>query len=147
MRVTKPYRFLRYVMSGCGWLLVVYEWIQVSHQEPRKDALTLILVLVPSLFLIHAGATAWIAHSRRLAVRGKRGLVTRYTSPTFSQDHLGRQLLFDKSSIGSKEIIVSIDGEAKSYNPAAKMSLLSKEPDASLSREVKSYAPANQVWG
>lgn len=144
---TKSYRFLRYIIAGSGWLLFLYEWIRVSHQAPGRDELTLILVLLPSLFLIHVSATAWIAHSKRLAARGKRGLVTRYTSPVFSQDHLGRQLRLDKSSTVSKEIIVSIDGDAKSYTPAAETSLPSKEPDISMNSEVKSYAPANEVCG
>ena len=146
MRRTKSHTFLRYIIAGSGWLLIFYEWIRVSHQAPGSEELTLVLVLIPSLFLIHAGATAWIAHSRRLAARGKRGLVTRYTPPVFSQDHLGRQLLFDKSSIGSREIIVSIDGDAKSYTPAAETSISSKEPGTSIDKEVKSYAPANEVW-
>ena len=144
---SKSYTLLRYIIAGSGWLLIFYEWIRVSHQAPGRDELTLILVLIPSLFLIHAGAIAWIAHSRRLAARGKRGRVTRYTSPAFSQDHLGRQLLIDKSSIGSKEIIVSIDGDSKSYTPAAETSLPSKDPDTSMDREIKSYTPANEVWG
>ena len=144
---TKSYTFLRYIIAGSGWLIIFYEWIRVSRQAPGRDELTLILVLIPSLFLIHVGASSWIAHSRRLAARGKRGLVTRYTSPVFSHDHLGRQLLFDKGSIGSKEVIVSIDGNAKSYTPAPETSLPSKDPDTSIDREAKSYAPANEVWG
>jgi len=147
VRRTKSYTFFRYIIAASGWLIIFYEWIRVSHQAPGRDELTLILVLIPSLFLIHVGAAAWIAHSRRLAARGKRGLVTRYTSPAFSQDHLGRQLLFDKSSIASKEIIVSIDGGSKSYTPAADTLLPGKDPDASMDREVKSCAPANEVWG
>ena len=137
---------LRYLLAGCGWLLVFYEWIRVSHQAPGRDELTLVLVLVPSLFLIHACAAAWIAHCKRLAARGKRGLITRYTSPSFSHDQLGRQLLVAKNAIGSKEIIVSVNGDAKSYTPAAETLLLSKEPDTSMDSEVRSYAPANEVW-
>lgn len=144
---TKSHKLLRCVIAGCGWLLILFEWIHVSQQAPGKDELTLVLVLVPALFLIHAGATAWIAHSKRLAARGRRGLATRYTSPVFSQDHLGRQLFFDKSSIGSKEIIVSIDGDAKFYTSAAATSLTSEDPDISIDEEVKSYTPANEVWG
>jgi hypothetical protein len=146
VRTTKSYAFFRYIIAGSGWLIIFYEWVRVSHQAPGRDELTLILVLIPSLFLIHAGASVWIGHSRRLAARGKRGLVTRYTSPVFSHDHLGRQLLFDEGSIGSKEVIVSIDGNTKSYAPAAETLLLSKGADTSIDREAKSYAPANEVW-
>jgi hypothetical protein len=144
---TKSPSLLRYVFAGCGWLVVFYEWVHVSHQAPGRDELTLVLVLIPSLFLIHAGASAWIAHSKRLAVRGKRGLVTRYTSPVFTQDHLGRRLLMDERSIGSKEIVISIHGDAKFYTPAAETSLPSNELDTSLDREVKACTPVKEVWG
>lgn len=147
VRRTKSHRLLRYIIAGCGWLVVLFEWIHVSQQAPGRDELTLVVVLIPALLLIHAGATAWIAHSKRLAARGKRGLATRYTSPAFSQDHLGRDLFLDKSSIGSKEIIVSIDGDSKFYTPAAETTLTSEDPDISIDEEVKSYTPANEVWG
>lgn len=117
-KLRNSYRLLRYLLAGCGWLLVFYEWIHVTRQTPRRDELTLILVLIPSLLLIHAGVTAWIAHSKRLAARGKRGLATRYTSPAYSQDHLGRRLILDERSLRSKEIEISIDGEVKTYAPA-----------------------------
>ena len=144
---TKSSSLFRYVFAGIGWLVVLYEWVHVSHQAPGRDELTLVLVLIPSLFLIHAGASAWISHSKRLAIRGKRGLVTRYTSPVFTQDHLGRRLLMDERSIRSKEITISIHGDAKSYTPAAETSLPSNELDTSLDGEVKVYTPANEVWG
>lgn len=144
---SKVPRLVRYVFAGCGWLIVLYEWIHVSRQAPGKDELTLVLVLIPSLFLIHAGASAWIAHSKRLATRGKRGLATRYTSPVFSQDHLGRRLLMDEKSLGSREIVISIHGDAKSYAPAAETSFPSNELGTSMDEEVKAYTPANEVWG
>lgn len=147
MHQTKSNSFIRYCFAGCGWLIVFYEWIHVSHQAPGRDELTLVLLLFPSLFLIHAGAIAWIAHCKRLAARGKRGLVTRYTSPVFSQDHMGRRLLMDESSIGSKEIVISIDRDAKSYTSAAESSLPREEHDISRGEGVKSYTPAKEVWG
>ncbi len=143
---TKSHTFFRYIIAGSGWLIIFYEWIRVSHQAPGRDELTLILVLIPSLFLIHVGASAWIGHCRRLAAKGKRGLITRYTSPVFSHDHLGRQLLFDEGSTGSKEVIVSIDGNTKSYAPATETLLPTKGPVPSTDREADSYAAANEVW-
>jgi len=145
---TKSHTFFRYIIAASGWLIIFYEWIRVSHQAPGRDELALVVVLIPALFLIHVGASAWIGHSRRLAARGKRGLITRYTSPVFSRDHLGRELLFDEGSIGSKEVIISIDGNTKSYAPAGERSLPSKAPDTSINidREAESYAPASEVW-
>lgn len=112
------YRRLRYLVAGCGWLLVLYEWFHVSQETPYRDELTLVLVLIPSLVLIHAGVTAWIAHSKRLAARGKRGRATRYTSPVYTQDHLGRRLIMDEKAPSCKEINISIDGDVKTYSPA-----------------------------
>ena len=111
------HRLIRYLAAGCGWLLVFYGWINVSHQTPGSDRLRLVFVLIPSLLLIHAGATAWIEHGKRLAVRGKRGLVTRYTSPVFLQDHFGRRLIMEEGLLSGKEIYISITGDVKSYTP------------------------------
>lgn len=144
---TLHYRLIRYLAAGCGWLIVSYEWLHVSQQAPGRDEITLVLVLIPSLFLIHGGAIAWISHSKRLAARGKRGLITRYTSPVFLQDHLGRKLIINEKSLDSKEIEITIDGEVKSYAPAAEISPGSKELGTFIDRDVKSYAPADEVWG
>jgi len=54
--------------------MFIYEWIRVSHETPGKDQITIVFVLVPSLLLIHAGVSLWIAHNKRLAANGKRGL-------------------------------------------------------------------------
>lgn len=147
VRGNKSYSLVRYVLAGCGWFIVFFEWIHVSYQAPGRDEITLIVVLIPSLVLIHAAAKAWIMHSKRLAVRGKRGLVTRYTSPAFSHDRLGRQLIMDEAVSSSREIVIAIDGEAKSYKPAEETSLLGLKPDASVPGEVKQPVPASEVWG
>jgi len=59
------YRVLRYFLAECGWLMFIYEWIRVSHETPGKDQITIVFVLVPSLLLIHAGVSLWIAHVLR----------------------------------------------------------------------------------
>lgn len=140
----QSHRLLRYVLAGCGWLIVFYEWIHVSQQAPGRDEMTLILVLIPSLLVIHAGATAWIMHNKRLAVRGKRGLVSRYTSPVFSQDHLGRRLILDERSLRGKEIDIFIDGDSKSYTLAAERLVESEEVDVS-DGDSRSCAPSTEV--
>jgi hypothetical protein len=109
------YRFLRYFFVGCGWLIFVYEWIHVSYDTPRRDQLTLAYVLIFSLPLIQAGIYFWIAHNRRLSTQGRRGLATRYTSPAYSEDRLGRRLIFNDGALLSKEIVVSVEGNSKLY--------------------------------
>ncbi len=115
------YRVLRYFLAECGWLMFIYEWIRVSRETPGKDQITLVFVLVPSLLLIHAGVSVWIAHNKSLAANGKRGLVTRYISPAFSRDHLGRQLIMESGWLSCSEIVVSIDGDSKCYTPRAEV--------------------------
>jgi len=112
------YSFLRRLTAGIGWLLFGYEWVHVSAQTPGKEQIVFVIILVTSLLLIHVGIHSWIAHNNRLAAKGRRGLATRYTSPVFSQDHLGRQLLLDASSLLSREIVVSINGDCKVYAAA-----------------------------
>lgn len=109
------YRFLRYFFVGCGWLIFVYEWIHVSHDTSGRDQLTLTYVLVLSLLLIQAGICFWIAHNRRLSTQGRRGLTTRYTSPAYSEDRLGRRLIFNDGALLSREIVVSVNGNSKLY--------------------------------
>ena len=117
-REFKLYRFLRNFIVGCGWLLFLYEWINVSYQTPRRERITLAFVLIPSLFFIQFCIYLWIAHNKRLATQGNRGIATRYTSPAFSQDHLGRRLILDDGALFCKEITVSVDGDSKSYTAA-----------------------------
>lgn len=117
-RKSQMYSCLRRISSGCGWLLFGYEWVHVSYQTPRKEQLVFVMILVASLLLIHTSIHFWVAHNKRLAAQGKRGLITRYTSPVFLQDHLGRQLFLDERSLLSREIVVSINGDCKFYAAA-----------------------------
>jgi hypothetical protein len=116
------YRFLRRISAGCGWLLYFYEWIHVSYNTPGREQISFVFILVPSLFLIHAGIRIWIGHNKRLAAQGRRGLSTRYTSPVFSTDHLGRRLCLGDNSLLCKEIVVWIDGDSKFYAAAPEVS-------------------------
>ena len=115
VRRLQLYRILRHFFVGCGWLIFLYEWIYVSYQTPGREQATLVFVLIPSLLLIQSGIYVWIAHNKRLATQGRRGLATRYTSPVFSRDHLGRRLIVDDRTLLGKEIVISVDGDSKSY--------------------------------
>jgi hypothetical protein len=117
-RTIQLYPYLRRLTAGCGWLLFGYEWVHVSYQTPKREQLVFVVILVTSLLLINTGIHFWVAHNKRVAARGKRGLITRYTSPVFLQDHLGRQLFLDKGSLLSREIVVSINGDCKFYAAA-----------------------------
>jgi len=109
-------RRIFYIIAAIGgWVLFAIEWVRVSRQTAHADEIILVIVLVPSLLLIHIGAYSWIGHNKRVAASGKRGLITRYVSPEFSRDYLGRALFLDRNVNESREILISIDGETKSY--------------------------------
>jgi hypothetical protein len=112
-----PLRRMFYIVSAIGgWALFVIEWIRVSHQTAHSDEIILVVVLILSLLLIHIGTYSWIGHNKRIAARGKRGSTTRYASPQFSRDYLGRALVIDGNVHESREILISVDGETKAYH-------------------------------
>lgn len=90
------------ISSRDARLIVLFEWIHVSRQTPGIEKLTLLLFLIPAL-LIQFGVTVWICHRKRIATRGERGLLSRYTSPVFSQDSLGRRFMMDERVIGARK--------------------------------------------
>jgi hypothetical protein len=112
-----PLRKMLYIVSAIGgWALFIIEWVRVSHQTAHSDEIILVVVLILSLLLIHIGTYSWIGHNKRIAARGKRGSSTRYASPQFSRDYLGRALIVDRNVHESREILISIDGETKAYH-------------------------------
>jgi hypothetical protein len=112
-----PLRRMFYIVSAIGgWVLFVVEWVRVSRQTAHADEIILVVVLILSLLLIHFGAYSWIGHNKRIAANGKRGSMTRYASPDFSRDYLGRALIVDRNVNESREILISINGETKTYH-------------------------------
>jgi hypothetical protein len=111
-----PRRILYIVSAIGGWVLFVVEWVRVSHQTAHADEIIFVIVLILSLLLINGGTYAWIGHNKRIAANGKRGSTTRYASPDFSHDNLGRGLIIDRKVRESREIVISIDGDTKVYH-------------------------------
>lgn len=120
-RYPRLYKFLRHVAAACGWLLYFYEWVHVSWQTPRHEPIAFAILLISATLLMHAGIAAWIAHNKRLAATGKRGRMTRYTVPAFTQDYLGRQLVVHEETRQSQEVIIRVDGDTKFYLPAQEL--------------------------
>jgi hypothetical protein len=112
------YKFLRHAAAGCGWLLYFYEWVHVSWETPGREPISFVILFLLSALLMHAGIAAWIAHNKRLAAAGKRGSLTRYTVPVFTQDYLGRQLVVHEATRLSQEVTVRVEGDTKFYLPA-----------------------------
>jgi len=112
-------RHIRHFYDACGWLIYGYAWVRVFSRTPRIEMWSFLLVFLASVALIHASALAWIGHNKRIARRGRRGLSTRYTSPKFQTDHLGRPLRIEGQSPASGELQVSVVAGKKIYSPAA----------------------------
>lgn len=117
-RYSRLYKFLRRLTAACGWILYVYEWVHVSWETPRREPVTFAILLVAGTLLMHVTIAGWIAHNKRLAVKGTRGQVTRYTVPCFSRDYLGREIVLPEAARLSQEVIVRVDGSTKFYLPA-----------------------------
>ncbi len=109
------HRYLRRLLAGCGWIVFLFEWFTVSYRTPGNEEVVFVAVLVTSVLLVHLSTWAWITHNKRLARIGGRGRITRYNCPRFSQDHLGRELVFEDQLRQSNEIVVSIVGTSKVY--------------------------------
>ena len=112
------HRYLRRLLAGCGWIVFLFEWLTVSYRTPGSEEVVFAGVLVTSVLLVHLSTWAWITHNKRLARMGGRGRIARYDCPCFSQDHLGRMLVFDDQLRQSNEIVVSIVGTSKVYGRA-----------------------------
>lgn len=106
-----------YVIAAIGgWVLFVFEWIRVTRHTAHADEIILVIILISSLLLIHVSTYSWIGHNKRIAASGKRGSTTRYASPEYSRDSLGRVLILDEKVHESREIVISIDGDTKVYH-------------------------------
>jgi hypothetical protein len=80
-------------ITGSGWILFLVWWVVVLRRETIASFWTSALSPVIGGVAVIAAATAlWIVHNRRLARKGQRGTVTRYTVPAFRLDLLGRPL-------------------------------------------------------
>lgn len=110
-------KVLYFIFALGGWALFLVEWVRVSFQTAHSDEIILLIILGLSLLVIHLGTYSWIGHNKRIAVNGKRGSATRYASPDFSHDSLGRMMIMDGAVHQSQEILISVDGDTKVYSP------------------------------
>jgi hypothetical protein len=142
------YKFLRHIAAGCGWLLYLYEWVHVSWETPSHEPISFVILFIISALLMHAGIAAWIAHNKRLAAAGKRGRLTRYTVPVFTQDYLGRQLVVHEATRLSQEVIVRVEGETKFYMPVPALreaALLQRKVKVRAERRTKRRVPVPEL--
>jgi len=111
----------RLITAVIGWLLYCDGWLRILPITSRRDPLSFAVVLAGAALVLSIGVHFWIAHNRRLAAAGHRGNMTRYTSPSYSHDHLGRELVLDGHLPLAREVVVSATGDRKVYVIAAEM--------------------------
>lgn len=110
-----PANLFRTITSVFGWLLYCFGWFYIVHFTPRREPLLFVAFLCFAALILYVGVQTWVAHNRRLARVGKRGNMTRYTSPSYSRDHLGRELVFDPQLALAREVTVSATENRKVY--------------------------------
>jgi hypothetical protein len=115
----KSGNLFRVITIGIGWLLYCDGWLRILHVTSRREPLSFAVVLAGAALVLSLGVHLWIAHNRRLAAAGHRGNMTRYTSPSYSHDHLGRELVLDGHLTLAREVVVSATGDRKVYVIAA----------------------------
>lgn len=108
-------RLLHRIFAVLGWILYCLGWIRIIHITPGREPVSFLVFLASAVLILYVISRSWIAHNRRLAARGKRGNITRYTPPSYSQDHLGRELIFGLQVTSAREVTVSIIDNSKIY--------------------------------
>ncbi|HEV2487789.1 MAG TPA: hypothetical protein VGT08_19880 [Terracidiphilus sp.] len=108
-------RLLRRVLAVLGWILYCLGWIRIIHITPGREPVSFLMFLISAVLILYVISRSWIAHNRHLAARGKRGNITGYTPPSYSQDYLGRELVFGLQVTSAREVTVSIIDDSKIY--------------------------------
>lgn len=128
---------LRRLWAVFGWILYCLGWIRIFQITPRREPVTFVLFLLSAAIILFVIVHSWIAHNKRLAARGTRGRMTRYTPPSYSVDRLGRTLVFEASMASAREVLVAINGDDKIYGIAGYPETSSQRPGTNIEAGVK----------
>jgi len=118
---------VRWLCAFLGWCLFFFWWREASTPgwvSPRAVTFSLLsIAAVVSGAIVYS--TLWILHNKRIARRGKRGVVSFYKTPQFKSDALGRQLTLLPVRYDTYDpvIVIHQSGNQKEYvaeKPAAR---------------------------
>jgi hypothetical protein len=109
---------MRRIMAVFGWILYCLGWVRIFQITPRREPATFALFLTSAAIILVVIVRSWVAHNKRLASRGRRGRLTRYTPPAYSHDHLGRTLIFDANLGSAREVMITVAKDNKMYRAA-----------------------------
>ena len=76
-----------------GWTLFAYWWVDVIEKTDKVVFLRALAAVVIVIDIVLFATLIWIAHNRRLARRGKRGLSTPFRIPQFERDRVHRAII------------------------------------------------------
>lgn len=99
-----------------GWILYCVGWARTTQITSRREPLYFVIFFAGAALLLKLTVRLWVAHNKRLATSGRRGVVTRYTVPSYSHDHLGRTLVFAPEVSSGREITISVTAGTKLYS-------------------------------
>jgi hypothetical protein len=91
----KVFVVVRTISAVLSWSLFFFWWKKVLQSTDLNQRTVLYSLLAVALTVVAAAiySTVWIFHNKRVARRGKRGLVSFYRSPLFERDAIGREIL------------------------------------------------------
>ena len=103
-----------------GWALFFYWWFLIFRDTSREAQWASVISLMPVVIAVPAGALLWVRHNKRIAARGRRGLISWYMSPAFQQDYFARSLEFAEglSIHGAQDIVLTVQEDRKIYSAA-----------------------------
>ncbi len=115
--MNRVFLLVRIVMALLAWVLFIYWWRRVLDTAALTQRIIFFSLLSVGIawFLVAVLSALWILHNKRLAKRGRRGLVSAYTPPRYEKDLLGRQLKLLPFDHDHAVIVVRSDHEVKHF--------------------------------
>jgi hypothetical protein len=86
-------RIFQVLVVAGAWVLFFWWWAIVAAGMPaRRVLIDAVLPVLGGIVLIVVATVLWTAHNQRIARKGKRGLVARWTPPDRTRDALDRHI-------------------------------------------------------
>jgi len=101
-----------------GWVLFALWWRVVLTVESTDFFLRALAILGVGMAVVFTTSRWWVAHNKRLARKGNRGLTSRYAVPSWAHDAIDRPVVMQsRSELAAAAVItISADGQTKRYD-------------------------------